>query len=324
MWMATLLLMNILHLFPFRLFSCFVLHRCWHLASSCIDFGAPHSQDPNDKDLVTEAAGSAPVSSWRKAAARAGLAGNCGSSIGQHQQLPGAATTSSDAAARERRSSSPSDNREEGGGSGQGVLLQQRLQTLEGVFRRALRATLIAVHLLQNQQNRQQQQQRQQLVVSGSSAAATQAGSGAVPAAVWQLLPASCGATAAQLLNQLAAVLREQAMCLAPWYEPWRFRPARDRSRQLLLQAAQVRVAGRLAGWLSGCVVQVTVKHGDMMFGSVFVVTSVAGSETGCMLSSGVESTLWMQLLVDVTVVARFAAVTFTALRITSAQITSA
>jgi hypothetical protein len=41
-------------------------------------------------------------------------------------------------------------------------------------------------------------------------------------------------------LDNLGVLLRDAAMCLAPWHEPWRFKPARDAGRLQLLRTAQV------------------------------------------------------------------------------------
>jgi hypothetical protein len=42
-------------------------------------------------------------------------------------------------------------------------------------------------------------------------------------------------------IHNLGVLLRDAGMCLAPWREPWRFRPVRDAGRLQLLRAAQVR-----------------------------------------------------------------------------------
>jgi hypothetical protein len=91
-----------------------------------------------------------------------------------------------------------------------GATRQQQLQLLQHFSRRALRATATAVRLMQ-------QQQRDEADLHGM---------------------ATC-------LDNLGVLLRDAAMCLAPWHEPWRFRPARSAGRLQLLQTAQVREADR-------------------------------------------------------------------------------
>lgn len=159
-------------------------------------------QDLQQDDLLTEAAGMAPVSAWRKAAAAAG-----GSPRQHRRSVSG------------EGSSSPRSHDSSPGS------LRQRVQLLWQMGRRALRATAVAVHLLQQQQQ--------------------QGGGGAVRAgALPQQYVPGAGAAAHRrevLLHHLGVMLQDQASCLSPWFEPWRFRPQRTPLQLLTLQAAQVR-----------------------------------------------------------------------------------
>lgn len=170
-------------------------------------------QDLSQEDLLTEAAGMAPVSAWRKAAAAA------------------AATAPASALQHQRRSSSSREGSSSPRDQGSGAL-RQEVQILWQMGRKALRATVIAIHLLQ-------QQQQQQGIVPSSTA-----GAGAGTAAVLpkQYRP-GLGAVAYRkeaLLNHLGVTLLDQASCLSPWFEPWRFRPQRTPLRLLMLDAAKV------------------------------------------------------------------------------------
>jgi hypothetical protein len=134
--------------------------------------------------LLEEAAGAAPVSEWRAAAAALADSSPPGS----------AATSPVPAAAAARAFPAP------------GATRQQQLQLLQHFCRRALRATVTAVRLMQ-------QQQRNEGDLHGMM---------------------TC-------LDNLGVLLRDAAMCLAPWHEPWRFKAAQDAGRLQLLRAAQVR-----------------------------------------------------------------------------------
>lgn len=161
-------------------------------------------QDLQHDDLLTEAAGMAPVSAWRKAAAAAG------GSPRQHRR-----SVSREGSSSPRSHDSPGS-------------LRQRVQLLWQMGRRALRATVVAVHLLQQQQQ------------GGNAAARSSLPAGALPQ---QYVPGA-GAAAHRrevLLHHLGVMLQDQASCLSPWFEPWRFRPQRTPLRLLTLQAAQVR-----------------------------------------------------------------------------------
>jgi hypothetical protein len=98
------------------------------------------------------------------------------------------------------------------------------VQKLWQVGRKALRASVVAIHLLQQQ----------------CQDADDAAGLGALP----RQYTAGLGAAAYRkeaLLNHLAVMLQDQASCLGPWFEPWRFKPQRTPLRLLMLQASQVR-----------------------------------------------------------------------------------
>lgn len=199
-------------------------------------------QDLEHDDLLTRAARLAPVAAWEAAAAAANNA--------QHARIL-------------RANSSSVINTREGSSSPRGkAALQQHVGLLRDLGRKALRATVVAVHLLLQQQ----QQEQGNRVSSGSpddmqvdaaggasNALANTPGPVSVSPAVQQsssLPPApalfgSCADTAAgrreTLLHFLGLLLQEQVMCLGPWCEPWRFRPQRGQLRLLTLQAAQVR-----------------------------------------------------------------------------------
>jgi hypothetical protein len=183
-------------------------------------------QDLGQDDLLTEAAGMAPVSAWRKAAAAAG-------------GVP-----------RNRRRSDSREGSSSPSGSG---LLQQHVATLRQMGRKALRATVIAVHLLHRQQQQQTQQQcllsagqtgSRHAIVTGMDTAggsSSSAGDGVVLPWQYSAGHAAAGFRAEALLNHLGLLLMDQSLCLGPWFEPWRARPERTQLRQAMLQAAQVR-----------------------------------------------------------------------------------
>jgi hypothetical protein len=136
--------------------------------------------------LLEEAAGAAPVSEWRAAAAA--LANTA------VHTAPDASPAPAAAAAATASPASGSSTR------------QQQLQLLRHFSRRALRATVVAVRLMQ-------QQQRDEGDVHGMM---------------------TC-------LDNLGVLLRDAGMCLAPWHEPWRFKPLQTAAQLQLLKAAQVR-----------------------------------------------------------------------------------
>jgi hypothetical protein len=165
-------------------------------------------QDLSHEDLLTEAAGMAPVAAWRKAATAAAASAAAATGTTPHP----------------RRS-----NSREGSSSprGQGARsLRQQVQTLWQIGRKALRASVVAIHLLQQQQQCQD--------ADGAE------GLGALPRQYTAGLGAAVYRMKA-LLNHLAVMLQDQASCLSPWFEPWRFKPPRTPLRLLMLQAAQVR-----------------------------------------------------------------------------------
>jgi hypothetical protein len=214
------------------------------------DIYYPDSSSPDD--LFEEAAQAAPVSAWRKAAAAAEAARRlCGGHNG----------------------SNGSSGRDGGGGGGSSSAgidvreLQGSLQTLRTLTRKALRATAVAAHLLQQQQQQQeetackQQQDGLQISCNGSDTAFV-----AVSSSPMQLSDAegrsgsdmfeqgqeAWAARRATLLNHLGVLLHDQAVCLGPWFEPWRFRPRRDGLRLLTLQAAEVGGAAVQQGYSAG------------------------------------------------------------------------
>jgi hypothetical protein len=190
-------------------------------------------QDPNHEDLLTEAAGSAPVSRWRKAAGGSGAAAtreawrdsSSGGSPGTGSAPAAAAAAAAGGGGGGAREASLSPN-------SRGPLITEQLQMLHAFSRRALRAALIAVHLLRMQQG------------SRPGAAGTLPGEQQQGAASQQ----AYSFAVSHLLDHLGDVLRGQGVCLAPWYEPWRFKPVRDSHRLLVLQAAQV--VGGGWGWV--------------------------------------------------------------------------
>ncbi|WIA40494.1 hypothetical protein OEZ86_013846 [Tetradesmus obliquus] len=54
-------------------------------------------------------------------------------------------------------------------------------------------------------------------------------------------------------LSSLGLLLRDAALCLAPWHEPWRFKPLRDAGRLQLLSAAQSCFLQDASGALCEC-----------------------------------------------------------------------
>jgi hypothetical protein len=208
-------------------------------------FNAAVLQALEDDDLLSEAAALAPVAAWRKAAAAA-------ASRTQPRHLGGS-----------RDGSSPR------GGSNSTVAMEQHAKLLRQLGRNALRATAVALQLLQQQQP--PQRQRQGLVdgdqaVSAAAAAAGLSEQGAAAAVAAAPVASLCGGgnlpsrlcpgqeasthVREDLLHHLGVLLQDQAACLGPWFEPWRFRPQRTQLRQLMLHAAQARPSSLLL-WLS-------------------------------------------------------------------------
>lgn len=184
-------------------------------------------QDLGQDDLLTEAAGMAPVSAWRKAAAAAAAGG-----------VP-----------RHRRRSDSREGSSSPSGSG---LLQQHVATLRQMGRKALRATVIAVHLLHRQQQQTQQQcllsagptgSRHAIVTAAGTAGGSSSSAGDGMVLPWQYSAGhdAAGFRAEALLNHLGLLLMDQSLCLGPWFEPCRAPPQRTQLRQGMLQAAQVR-----------------------------------------------------------------------------------
>jgi hypothetical protein len=194
-------------------------------AISCVFCCMYCVQDFGQDDLLTEAAGMAPVSAWRKAAAAGGVPQN-------------------------RRRSHSREGSSSPSGSG---LLQQHVATLRQMGQKALRATVIAVHLLHRQQQQQTQQQcllsagptgsRHAIVTVAGTAGGSSSSAGDGMVLPWQYSAGhdAAGFRAEALLNHLGLLLMDQSLCLGPWFEPWRARPQRTQMRQTMLQAAQVR-----------------------------------------------------------------------------------
>lgn len=86
----------------------------------------------------------------------------------------------------------------------------QGLQVLQRYSRRALRSTVLMAHLLQQQQRSEIRDEDDEYEI-------------------------------ADRIEQLGVLLRDAAMCLGPWFEPWQHRPSGNAFRRQLLQAAQVR-----------------------------------------------------------------------------------
>jgi hypothetical protein len=205
------------------------------------DIYFPETSSPDD--LLEEAAAAAPVAAWRKAAAAGWRAsGGCRGSNGSSGR-DGNGNSSSSAGVEVRE-------------------LQGSLRTLRGLTRKALRATAVATHLLQQQQQQGEDSKQQQgslqpssnetaVIVLSSSLLLPQQGHGGDD--IFEQGQEAHTARRDALLNHLGMLLQDQAVCLGPWFEPWCFRPGRNRLRLLTLQAAEVGTAapGEIHGALS-------------------------------------------------------------------------
>lgn len=99
----------------------------------------------------------------------------------------------------------------------------QQLQMLQHFSRRALRCVVMTAHLLQLEQQQQQQQHDQ-------------------PSS--ELRDEEDKFIVSDQIDQLGVMLRDAAMCLGPWYEPYAHRPDKSTARPLLLRAAEVSSEG--------------------------------------------------------------------------------